>query len=235
MECLYISEIGPESIGSSGLFLSKEDAKHIKALRLKVGDNILATNGKGFVAECKIIKADKSATVLQLISENQTYSRPNKKQIDFFVSPLSDSSRFEFLIEKAVELGVNKINFLKLDNSEFKNIREERLKSKAIAALKQNRGAFLPEINKPKEINLYDLTYYDHLIVGSYNGKNAIDIASRIKDSIKLAILVGPEGGLSEAEEEFLNSIGNLLEVVLSPRRLRSETAAIALLSIFSG
>jgi 16S rRNA (uracil1498-N3)-methyltransferase len=148
MESIFIDEL---NIDSQKLEVLKDEAKHLKVLRIKDDEEILITNGKSLAAIATVKRTNKNdfvATVKQVI--------PNFGELDFSVSLaigiLDSQSRFEFAIEKCIELGVSEIFPLILDFSQQKKINHERLVAKSIATIKQCKRSKLPIIHFPQTV-----------------------------------------------------------------------------------
>jgi len=236
MDCLYLPQITTQTIRDRSVVeLDIQNVKHVKALRLRVGDNLLVSNGKGLLALTNVKTISRTSAKLRLVEDYTEQVPENNIVFDLFVSPLSDSARFEFIIEKAVELGARHIHLFKSKNSEFRSVRLERLQAKAEAALKQNQRSILPQINDP--IAFGDIANvirdYTMILYGDPSGEpiyKYVETLMAAKSS--LALIVGPEGGLTNSEMGLLSAWDNSVGVAVSRRRLRSETAAIALMSL---
>ncbi|MBX3043864.1 MAG: 16S rRNA (uracil(1498)-N(3))-methyltransferase [Candidatus Kapabacteria bacterium] len=226
MECLYISELNEKS---TLIKLNSEESKHTKALRISKGDELLVTNGCGLTALCVLEEISKSGNLLRCID-----FRKNSNEIGYEITLaagiLDNTDRFEFIIEKAVELGVSEIVPLITKHSGSKQVRYDRAQSKIIAALKQSKRSNLPTYTDA--VYLSDLfgkfDNWDAVILADEKGSNEI----RLANCKKILILCGPEGGFSELEIQEINKSNNLNKIKLSSTRLRSETAAIAALSV---
>ena len=221
MECLYFPDLTEET---KEVVLSGEEYKHAKALRLKISDQVLITNGKGLTAVCLFTDFDKSGSKFTTISFLHNSSEPEKKVIAA-VGITDNKDRFEFALEKSVELGVSAFIPLITEYSAQKNYNNERLKAKAIAAMKQCKRSILPDIFEP--IMLSDLLsayYFDQIIIADPDGKSEIEYTDNI------LVAVGPEGGFSDTELAiFKTNEAELLK--LGNRRLRTETALLATLT----
>ena len=105
MECLYYPDLN--RIQESA-FLMGDELKHARALHLQKDESVLLTNGKGLSAECLVINCSKNDLTLKIIKYLENYGE-NTIRISLAIGVLNDRERFEFAIEKAVELGVNEI------------------------------------------------------------------------------------------------------------------------------
>jgi 16S rRNA (uracil1498-N3)-methyltransferase len=214
------------------------EATHIsKALRLKSGDRIELTNGMGelFLAELAMDKHHVSARVIEVLSVSDLFV-----PLHLGIAPTKNADRIEWLVEKAVELGVGEISFLNCAHSERSRISMDRIHRVAIAALKQSRRTFLPKINE-------SLDFLDWLKgVGSEQRfiAHCMDNVPRtlLRDSIQLnasnvhstvCIAIGPEGDFSETEVQAALAV-SFQSVSLGSARLRTETAALAAIHTYN-
>lgn len=225
MECLYILELNESS---SEIVLNDAESRHTKSLRIGLGDEILVTNGDGLTAKCVLLKISKQGNVLKCI---EFYKNLNEIECEITVAVgiLENHDRFEFIIEKCVELGAKAIVPLTTKYSSQKPVRYDRAVAKIIAALKQSKRSLLPQYSQPVHISqIYDhFGMWDYVVLADENGSKSIDF----KKAGKVLILCGPEGGFSTEELSHINKATNLNRIKLANSRLRSETAAISALS----
>lgn len=209
---------------------SEEELTHIfKACRHHSGDTIRFTDGNGKIYETTILRGKNQFTKATLVTE---YSKPYP-EILLVVGIIHHSERLSFLIEKAAELGVHAIYLLKADHAVRKNISIERLQRKAVSAIKQSANPFLPFIHI---ISLEELlndkrTFF---VVLSPDGKPFPSFLKEFTGNIPspIGLIVGPEGGFSEKERTFFKRYPH---VKISTNILRTETAAISGIALFSG
>ena len=231
-----------EQIREKEIIIVEEDVKHIKnVLRKQIGDILEICNQQtGTTYKCEIIDLQDDKILTNIIDEN--YNEKNKIHVDIYQG-LPKADKMELIIQKSIELGVNSIIpvemkrcIVKLDSkSESKKI--ERWKKIAESAAKQSGRNLVPEIRniiKIEEISKLTNTY-DSIIVCYENEKeNYIKnelIKLKNKEEAKIAVVIGPEGGLEEKEVEYLKQNGASV-VTLGKRILRTETVALSLLSI---
>jgi len=204
--------------------LNEAESKHcINVLRHKVGDCITIANGKGQYYKCEITVAHPKKCQLKLI-EKQEFP-PNKFNIHLAVAPTKSTDRFEWLIEKAMELGVSEITPLLCQHSERKKVRTDRIERVVVAAMKQSLKAHLPKIN--------ELTPFDQFLSNNANGYIA-HCYNTPKTPLKMAytkgedciLCIGPEGDFSEDEVHNASNNG-FTPVSLGLSRLRTETAGV--------
>lgn len=223
ISCFYIPTINNSDI----IYLSEEETKHaIKVLRLRKYDNILISDGKGnlYIAS---IQDTKFKNVLLKIQEQKVIPPP-PYHLHIAISLLHHINRFEWFIEKAVELGISQITPLLCHYTVKKRINEERLKKIAIAALKQSRSAYLPKINQLTKFNEFVIkenTCHKAIATCNTKGISLNQFISQSKDNT-YTILIGPEGDFNHNEVEI--AIKNKYSIInLGNSTLRSETAAL--------
>lgn len=224
----------PEKVFEAHFELADQEAQHVaKVLRLRKGDEIHATDGKGIRLVGNIQAIGKNSVTV-FIKEKEEIPKPIPEKV-LAMGIIKKRDRLEFAVEKAVELGATEIVLFDSDHSEKTKVREDRLQTIAISAMKQSMRSWLPEIVILKSLEAVLQKYADfkvlmaHEQVGFESGK--ADEFENL-DEEKLLLLVGPEGGFSNQEVELAKS-QNAELVSLGKYRLRAETAAVAFLSRF--
>ena len=212
---------------------SVDESKHIyKVLRKKKGDEILVTNGKGlkWLGELTEVKS-KTVSVKKIsakIYENKSYN------LEIAISPPKSNNRIEWFIEKAIEIGIQKIHFIKTENSERKAINFKRLYKLAVSAMKQSKQLYLPEINNIIEYeDFLKETKCEQKFIAHCESSSKEHIANIPLDLKPVIVLIGPEGDFTKKEID-LAITANYLPISLGENRLRSETAAISVTQTFS-
>lgn len=207
--------------------LNKEESSHcIKVLRLKEKDTICLTNGKGRFVFAQITDAMPKACSFIVTKAQDEYAKRTYR-IHLAVAPTKNMNRMEWFIEKAVEMGIDKISFFVSEHSERTNVKKERLEKIMVSALKQSLKSYMPELDIETKLS--------QLIKSSKETKKYIAYCKPegrtcIKEDYKagedVLILIGPEGDFSEQEVE--NAIANGFKTItLGESRLRTETAAL--------
>jgi len=234
--------IKTEQIKENKIVIIGEDVKHIKnVLRKQIGDKLEICNQEtGKTYKCEITELREEEIINNIVEERS--GEEDKIKVDIYQG-LPKADKMELIIQKSIELGANAIIpvemkrcVVKLDSkSESKKI--ERWHKIAESAAKQSGRNTVPEIRGLIKVNdiaqLKDL--YDSIIVCYENEKeNYIKnelLKLKNKKEIKIAIVIGPEGGLEESDVEYLKQNGASI-VTLGKRILRTETVALNLLSI---
>jgi 16S rRNA (uracil1498-N3)-methyltransferase len=221
----------PENPQGNTIIPNDEEQRHLRALRMEEGTQILVSNGSGTIFLCEAI-IQKKETHLNVLSS--TFHEQRQAFLEIAIAPTKNNDRLEWFVEKAVEIGIEKIYLIKCDHSERPIIKTERLYRVAIAALKQSRKAYLPEIT--------ELVSFDDVIKSS---KAEIKCIAHCDDSIEKSLLkntlvknqstlicIGPEGDFS-SKEIVSASQANFIGVSLGNSRLRTETAGLAAVHTF--
>ena len=218
-----------------------EDVNHIKnVLRLEIDTLIQISDGeKNYIS--KISKIEKDIVICEIVEEIENKNEANVK-IDIFQG-LPKSDKMEYIIQKCTELGVNeyfpvsmKRSIVKLlGKDEQKKI--ERWQKIVEGAAKQSGRDIVPKVNNIKNVNnvCEIIKNYDIFIVTyeleEKESLKAILVNLNKKIESKIAVLIGPEGGIEEDEVELLKKNGAKV-VSLGKRILRTETVALAVSSI---
>lgn len=209
--------------------LSGQEARHAsKVLRKNVGDLLILVNGEGCKATAEIQSIQKNSLSLRIQSRELREQPEGKKVLGLGIIKVRD--RFEFAIEKAVELGATTICLFESDHSERTRIKEDRLESIIQSAFKQSGRWWKPGLIIKNDLKSVLFEFADHEVLMAHEKKQVEPFTPSLKKE-KL-LLVGPEGGFSEKEVELIRQAGGEL-ISLGANRLRAETAVVALLSQF--
>ena len=202
--------------------INQIDSKHItKSFRKNTGDLIKITNGNGSICDAEIIK--KGINIKVKIKKIVSYER-EKTSIHVALSPLKNTSRFEWFVEKATELGINQITPIISDYSEKRKVNTERLERIIISSMKQSNQCYRPILNTIVDYKTFILSNKEEKIIANLKTNNKLQ--KKLLETNNLCLLIGPEGGFSDKEIEY-SLKNNVKEITLGNNRLRSETAAI--------
>ncbi len=206
------------------LIIDENELHHLKnVLRKEISEIIFVVDGIGNCYEAKILSYTKLNCECEIISIQKNFSEP-KNDLTLAVGMLKNSSKFDFIVEKATELGIKKIIPMITKNTITKFAKTERWNKIALASMKQCGRGFLPIVEEAKEIKkiiLDSMHYEKKLIPYEFENEN-----KEIKIQNSGIILIGSEGGFTKEEIKF--AIENKFETIsLGNRRLRTETAAI--------
>ena len=218
-----------ENLPDSNQFILSEDtARHIvQVLRMKEGEQVMITNGKGQTLTAEIVLADKKKTEVKI--KNKDFVCQPQPKISIAISLIKNANRFEWFLEKATEIGVSSIIPLLCKRTEKTHFREERMRTILISAMLQSRQAWLPELSVSKKINEFlknDLQYDQKFIAHCLEEEKKELKDFKLNNSSSKVILIGPEGDFTK-EEIDLALENNYIPVSLGETRLRTETAGM--------
>jgi 16S rRNA (uracil1498-N3)-methyltransferase len=208
--------------------LREEESKHIvRVLRMKQGDPVYVIDGNGKFFEGIIYEPHLKHCILQLNKVTDDFEKRDYR-LHMAVSPLKSVDRFEWFIEKAIEIGIDEITPLMCSHTEKKNINKERLNRIVESAMKQSLKAFHPVINDPESFDRFILRDFELEKGIAYCGDGTKEYIGKVfhKGSSCL-ILIGPEGDFTP--HEFQSALDQGFKgISLGQSRLRTETAAVA-------
>ncbi len=230
MHLFYLPGLSPgsgESRVDSVTYLAEDDSRHaVKTLRLGVGDSIAVTDGHGNRFAGVITQADARRCAFRITDIQTTKLRPFSVQI--CVAPTKNNDRIEWFVEKAVEIGIERISFFIGKHSERRVLKLERLEKIAVAAMKQSLQSYIPRLDEAVSFSelLKTVPTTQRFIAHLPDGDTPPNLANIAKPGGAYTVLIGPEGDFSNQEIEQAVSVGFQL-VTLGPNRLRTETAAL--------
>jgi 16S rRNA (uracil1498-N3)-methyltransferase len=236
---MHLNRFYCDSLKEPAVELTGGQAHHLFTVcRLKAGDKVELFDGAGTLATAFIKKA-KGKSVLLKITNLEKIKKPDRPEVIIAVSP-PKGERFDWLLEKCTELGVDRIVpvIFKRTIKQPKNPKvAQRWRNITIAAAKQCRRIFLPQIDMPMTLSealsaLKKQYNKAEILIGSLEPKSAALITNRFgtKDTIAF---IGPEGGITEDEKTFLENCGAKF-VRLTDTILRVETAALVFAAILA-
>ena len=220
----------PDQVSGSVIRLTGQEAKHAsKVLRLKEGDPVRVTDGKGTVYEA-IVQAVSKGELVADIRDKKAQTRP--ANVILCLGLIRKRDRLEFAAEKATELGVSGIYLFNADHTEPFKVRVDRIESAVLQAMKQSLRVFLPSVKLFESLDqlLNQIQGDADYIEAAQDGGKFTDVAG--ESGRDRYLFVGPEGGLSEREINLLQE-RNPQRVKLGEYRLRAETAAIVMAERF--
>lgn len=206
--------------------LSEQTSKHCaQVLRMRTGEKLYLVNGKGLLAKASITAVDKKNTLVD-IETTEVYAAPDKKT-HIAISLLKNTARFEWFVEKAVEIGVHTITPLICERTEKTHFRKDRMKQITVSAMLQSRRTYLTQLNDSIEIKHWLQNVEDSAKFIAHCENSAKKLLSEYcplnNDAV---ILIGPEGDFTTNEIEMAFNQG-FKPVSLGDTRLRTETAGV--------
>ncbi len=234
--------VDSSQISSNEIRITGSDVNHIRnVLRMKQGEEIVICNGQGKDCYCIISRMSEHEILASIESVQETGTELPAKIILF--QGLPKQEKMEWIIQKAVELGVTEIvpvmtrrAIVKLDDKKKEEKKLERWQAIAEGASKQSGRGIIPKIrpvmNYPEAVREAAML---ELNLIPYENAKGMDFTRetmiRLKEYKTIGLFIGPEGGFEETEIE-LAIANNILPITLGRRILRTETAGLAALSM---
>lgn len=218
--------------------LDAEESRHaVRVLRLHEGDGLSVTDGCGHLYDCRIVTADDRACVVESVGSLPTTHSP-LPTLHLAVAPTKNPSRMEWLVEKAVEVGVDEITLLDCDHSERSFLKTDRLERIALSAMKQSLHLTLPRIHPAVKLREWLRAFAGgtpalQFIAHCEADQPRTPLATVLEAGRDAVVLIGPEGDFSQEEIDLALECG-FRPVSLGPSRLRTETAAMYAAVAFS-
>jgi 16S rRNA (uracil1498-N3)-methyltransferase len=229
---LYVDEaLGAEQTVS----LSRDHAHYLaNVMRRSVGDAFTVFNGRDGAWSATIEALSKRGGVARVMARTAPQSDPPDLWLLF--APIK-KTRTDFIVEKAAEMGAARILPVQTAFTNSERIRQDRLQAHAIEAAEQCGGTFVPEVGDLQNLDALlanwpadrRLMFCDEALAEDPAPGVALDPSQH---DAPWAILIGPEGGFSDAERARLRALPQAVPVQLGPRILRADTAAVAALAL---
>ncbi|MBD5356611.1 MAG: 16S rRNA (uracil(1498)-N(3))-methyltransferase [Bacteroides sp.] len=215
-------------IETTGLLPESDSGHCCRVLRMKEGDEVCVVDGKGSRFRCIILEAHPKHTMLEIVERVPV---PNHWgfELTLAVAPTKHADRMEWMLEKAVEIGIDRVVLLKCARSERKVMKTERLEKVMISAMKQSLKGVLPILEEVTDFKTFVSSVPDG--VAKYFGYCSeeyprADFSQNFKPQTSVVIMIGPEGDFSP-EEVTLAVDHGFMPVTFGDSRLRTETAAL--------
>ena len=205
-----------------------ESAHCSRVLRMKEGEEIYVTDGKGHRFVCEIVKSHPSHTEVT-IKSREDFTSERSYRLTLAVAPTKNSDRMEWMVEKAVEIGVDRIVLLRCKRSERKVQKSDRLFKVMISAMKQSLSTFMPELIEMTDLN--DFVKSESSVTQKFFGYCSElyprkELVKECKTGEDVTVMIGPEGDFTPEEVEMSVKNG-FLPVTFGNKRLRTETAGV--------
>ena len=217
--------------------LDKEQAHYLgHVMRRSAGDRVEIFNGRTDSMVAEITEIGRKSAALQMIQSCKSFRQ--SPDIWFLFAPVK-RTRLDFMAQKATELGVRKIQPVDTEFCQVSRVNLDRLTANAIEAAEQTGRLDVPEIGPFAALAavLADWPSDRHLLFcdEALAGESSFNPVQQLSATPlqKAALLIGPEGGFSDAERQMIKQMPLTRPLSLGPRILRSDTAALAALSLF--
>lgn len=217
---LFFGEIFP------AVHINEEEQQHIvKVLRMRDGEEISVTDGKGNLANGKLVFEGKKVSLdIKEIKENLPDFSP---KLHIAIAPTKNIDRIEFFLEKATEMGISEVTLIQTEKTERKILNIEKLRKQSVAASKQSLRFHFPVIHDLTKFSdfIKNLDPETTFVAHCNENLKRIDL-KEINPQEKITFLIGPEGDFSDREIQVLAEKG-IKAVSLGNQRLRTETAGV--------
>lgn len=216
-------------INTAYLLPEGESGHAVRVLRRRPGDEVEAVDGKGTLYRCRLLDDNHRGAAVE-IAERIALPKVWKPYITVAVAPTKHADRMEWLVEKLVEIGIDRFVPLRCERSERKELKRERIEKIAISAMKQSLKAVLPRIDDTITLKNF-LAECAASPAQRFVGYCDADTPRRLlakayTPGSDVTLLIGPEGDFSPAEIEACLNAG-FVPVTMGDNRLRTETAAL--------
>ncbi|MGH7493928.1 MAG: 16S rRNA (uracil(1498)-N(3))-methyltransferase [bacterium] len=223
----------PEHFHNEEIILTGDEHRHLaRVLHHRVGERIFVVDGAGLAAEAEIVSIQREKTVARVIKKMRRYGE-SFTQITL-AQAVPKGSRFDWIVEKATELGVAAIIPLLTARTEAgaKSGKVERWRRLALAAMKQCCRSVWPEIREPLSFEevCQAMREYNLNLLAHENSGDPLRSVPHADPPRKILLLIGPEGGFTEQEIQHAMTKGCQM-FSLGPRRLRADTAGLVAIS----
>jgi 16S rRNA (uracil1498-N3)-methyltransferase len=214
-----------ENIIGDTLTLEEDASKHItQVLRMKVGEELLLTDGKGTKATAVITDDHRKRCMVKI--SNRQKEEASIPKVSIAISLLKNAARFETFLEKATEIGVSEIIPLICERTEKEKFRNDRLHNILVSAMLQSQQCWMPRLLEPVNFDKAVTTStFDQKFIAHCLEHQKQSLTSLLQKGSAI-ILIGPEGDFTQKEIDL--ALGNGFKPVsLGKTRLRTETAGI--------
>jgi len=230
MQLFYNSEI---NTNDDNFIITDSEHHHLtKVLRKKTGDKVYLTNGNGYLFEAILNYTTEKSTQLVIVNSNKKAAM--EYGLHIAIAPTKKIVRFEWFLEKAIEIGVSSITPLICKYTERKSLNYTRLNKIAVSAMKQSLQTYLPKIEPIVSIKEFiESNQCKQKYIAHCKNSKKGHLSKIIKRKTNSSIIIGPEGGFADDEINLAMDY-NFIPVSLGNNRLRTETAGIVSCQTFS-
>jgi len=219
----YVANLDVKSI-----MLDEDTSKHVVlVLRMKRGEELLLTDGKGKKVIAQIVDDNRKKCIVDILSTD--IDAPRKRKVSVGISIIKNSARFEWFLEKATEIGVNEIYPLICERTEKEKFRFDRMNNIVVSAMLQSQQTWLPLLREPIKFDqiLPETGYAQKFIAHCMESdKRSLPGNLSREEDASIIILIGPEGDFTTTE--ISQALANdYIPVALGENRLRTETAGL--------
>jgi len=218
----------PDISGNTYILDEKESKHSIRVLRMTRGTAVRLIDGRGNLYEGYISDADSRRCMISISEVKTDYEKRNYR-LHIAISPLKNPDRFEWFVEKSVEIGVDEITPLICKNTEKQSVKQDRINNIIVSAMKQSIKATTTVLNEPCSFKDIIASSGEgiKMIAHCSNSTKRLKISDVYRKNENALILIGPEGDFND--DEISAALSNsYIPVHLGSSRLRTETAGVA-------
>jgi 16S rRNA (uracil1498-N3)-methyltransferase len=218
----------PDISGNTFILDEKESRHSIRVLRMTRGTIVRLIDGKGNLYEGFISDPDPRKCMISISEVKQDYEKRSYR-LHIAISPIKNPERFEWFVEKCVEIGVDEITPLICRNTEKQSVKHERINNIIVSAMKQSIKSSKTILNEPCTFNdfIADPGQGINMIAHCSSSTERVKISEVYMKNENAVIMIGPEGDFSN-DEISAAVISHFTPVHLGSSRLRTETAGVA-------
>ena len=228
MEIFYAKECDGKTVS-----LDPEESAHcVKVLRHRTGDEITVVDGLGTMMRCRLTDDSPKGASAEVIEKTGDWGG-HPYSLTMAVCPTKNNDRYEWFVEKATEVGVDRISPIIGERSERRVFKAERSRKIALSAMKQSLKSRLPLINEPISVKSFitssgqqEIKMICYCFEDENERRSIEDVLKEVPEGADITIMIGPEGDFSP-EEARLAVENGFIPVHLGSSRLRTETAAV--------
>jgi 16S rRNA (uracil1498-N3)-methyltransferase len=211
----------------------KEESKHCKVLRLKNGDIVYLTDGKGNMHKAEIVDNNYLNTKVKIIETLKEYNK-RPFYLHIAIAPTKSPDRFEWFLEKVAEIGIDEITPIIYARSEKTRLKLERLEKIVESATKQSFSAYLPKVNAAVVFSDFVAkSGQSQKFIAYCNDSERFELKTSCLPKKPVLILIGPEGDFTEPEIDLAKK-NNFVPISLGNSRLRTETAGVVACTVIN-
>lgn len=218
--------------GAGEVALGRDQANYLlNVLRLQRGDEVLLFNGRDGEWRARLAGLGKRALAAELAERLR--EQPPPADLHFLFAPLKHA-RLDYLVQKAVEMGVSRLQPVLTRHTQVARVNLERMRANVIEAAQQCGVLSLPEVAEPVAL-AQAVAASERLLVYCDERAEVRDPIAALKAApagLPISILIGPEGGFAEDERAALLKRDKVARIALGPRILRADTAGVAALAL---
>ncbi|XZF12458.1 RsmE family RNA methyltransferase [Chitinophagaceae bacterium MMS25-I14] len=219
----------------SDIWLEEDTARHVmQVLRMRQGDSFRLTDGHGTAADVTISQEGKKKCAVHI--NDTVFHKAPEAALHLCIAFTKNTSRNEWLLEKATELGVNGIIPLMAARSERERIRPERWQNIIVSAMLQSQQYYLPLLHSQQTVTQTLDTFRDvpqKLMAHCIGALARTSLMEALKPKKTTLLFIGPEGDFTEEEVQLAAKAG-CAGISLGHTRLRTETAAMSACALFN-